>query len=96
MMIEREGCSKYPCPCDHQEPCDRGWIWVYWTTIDERMTQDGTIVKHTIEHDGVRHCPTCRPERAALFNKARSAEEYQALLRGSGKPQTDEPKTRIL
>lgn len=86
-MIDELGCGKYPCPCTHTHPCDRGWIWLTWTDIRETTLPDGTIKQHKTEYDGVRHCPICRPERAA---------QLQAGIKGSGKPQIDEPKTRIL
>ncbi len=95
-MIEDLSCGKTSCPCSHSGECDRGWIWVQWVDKREFTLRDGTIKVRETPYDGVRPCPICRPERAALFNQAQSPEELQRLLQGSRKPMTEERRTRIL
>lgn len=66
---ERRPCHRVGCPCTHQEPCDRGWI----------NTESETNKVTT------KPCPTCDPDRAALFRHARNRIELMELLRNRSK-----------
>lgn len=90
-------CKKEDCLCPHED-CEYGWKTVEFDEVTERRTRDGQIITTTKRKEGAVPCPTCLPERAALFYKAQNSDELQRLLqKRSGNPkESNEPRTRIL
>lgn len=82
-------CPKSECFCDHVD-CDNGWKIVEF----EEVSRNG----ETRKKDGAVPCPTCLPERAAIFYKAQNSQDLQSQLqKRSGTPkESNEPRTRIL
>jgi hypothetical protein len=78
-------CAKDFCICTHTAPCERGWIS---HEIEELklVKLSKTEVRHdTLIREVVRPCPSCYPEKAELFRKARNREELGELLRAQSK-----------
>lgn len=89
-------CPKPDCQCPHED-CDVGWITLEYEEVTERRSRDGEVVRTTQRKEGANPCPTCLPERAAIFYKAQSNQELQSLLqKRSDKKESNEPRTRIL
>lgn len=79
-MLNNNHCYKTGCICTHTEPCEHGWIWVeYYEEIVVRIN-DTTKVKSE-KREGVTPCPTCDPERAAIFRMAKNTTELGEKLR---------------
>ena len=79
-MIDNR-CDRSYCICTHNDGCERGWIHVKHSDTRERVDRHGVVHKTEVWYDGVIPCPTCDPERAAIFAQAKSSKELGELLR---------------
>jgi len=80
-MKNRATCYKDWCRCTHEEPCERGWIWIVETVQEKRRNRDGDTIISNTNHEAVTPCPTCDPERAEIFRTSKSLEERDKRLR---------------
>jgi len=78
-------CGNASCLCTHTEPCLGGWIWIVQSEMKLVKLKDGSLKHETINHEAVKPCPTCFPEKAEIFAKARSREELHHLLQMQSK-----------
>jgi len=79
-MIDNR-CGRLNCICTHNDGCERGWIHGKNYVTTQTQTRDGTIKESVISYDAVQPCRTCDPERAYIFEKAKSSNELGELLR---------------
>lgn len=101
-MYNNNHCYKTGCICTHTAPCEHGWIWVEY--YEEKIVRkNGSTIVKAEKYEGVTPCPTCDPERAAIFRTVKnSAELYEKLqARSSFKRKqvyedTEASKTRTL
>lgn len=80
MHTNSRHCYKTGCFCTHTDPCEYGWIHVEYYE-DVIVRKGGQTKVHSERREGVTPCPTCDPERAALFRTAKSSTELGELLR---------------
>lgn len=80
MMYNDNHCYKSGCICTHTAPCEHGWIWVEY--YEDKITKYKGQTKVTSEKfEGVVPCPTCDPERAAIFRTAKNRQDLFEKLR---------------
>lgn len=73
-------CPRPNCICTHDGECEYGWINFRYPETTRRQDKQGVWHKTVKWYDAVRPCPTCDPERAVIFEKARTSRELQHLL----------------
>lgn len=73
-------CKRVNCICTHDGECEYGWIHFRYPETTRRIDRNGVWQSSVKWYDAVRPCPTCDPERASIFAKAKSTKElHQAL-----------------
>ena len=95
-------CRRINCRCTHTDGCERGYIWVRYAHITERVVKGEKIQTETW-YDGVKFCAVCDPERAHIQNTSTSSEELHQRLGARSKykhaenyDQQEAQKTRTL
>lgn len=79
-MLKNNHCGKSGCMCTHSDPCEFGWIWeIHYE--ETRVKSEGGYKVRAEPVEGVRFCPTCNPERAAIQRQSRDATELGESLR---------------
>lgn len=79
-MMNENHCRRLSCICTHTDDCERGWIFVRYPVTTRHRDKEGTWHEKVRWYDGVRPCRTCDPERAAIFEAAKSSEELGEML----------------
>jgi hypothetical protein len=77
-------CQRINCRCTHTEGCERGFIYIRYAHITERIV-NGEKNSTETWYDGVRFCPVCDPERAHIQKTSTSSEELGYRLRERSK-----------
>lgn len=80
-MKTENSCERLNCICTHTDPCERGWIWFRYPETTRRKDKEGVWQETTKWYDAVHPCRTCDPERAAIFEQAKSNKELGEMLR---------------
>lgn len=79
-MIDNR-CERTNCYCTHSDGCERGWIHVKYSHTTRHLDRQGNWHKKVTWYDGVQPCAICDPERARIFEQAKSSKELGELLR---------------
>ena len=80
-MTESRHCKRTGCICTHTDDCEYGWIFGRQRDTQRVKQPDGTWIKVDKWYDCVVPCPTCDPEKAAIFRQARNSDELGEMLR---------------
>lgn len=96
-------CNNSICLCTHKDGCEYGWIWGIEKDRIVHTNPDGEKKVEVIEHEVVRPCPNCQPQKAAIFASASNRYELQEALRNQSHftreknfKESEESKTRTL